>query len=174
MVGEIRDGETAQVACEAALTGHLVFSSLHANTVLSAVVRLRELGVEGYLVAATLRGVIAQRLVRRLCPDCARMAAPTADEAVPFVAQGLPVPALIGHAEGCDACDGSGFAGRIGIFDILEIDDSLRAAIDTDASETALRDAAGPRPSLLAAALARVASGETSLAEVRRVLGDSA
>lgn len=172
LVGEIRDGETAQVASEAALTGHLVFSSLHANTALSAIVRLRELGVEGYLIAATLRGVIAQRLVRRLCPVCARTAPPTEAEAAAFAAQGLPVPPQLRHAAGCASCDGSGYSGRIGIFDILEIDDAIRAAIDSDASELRLREAAGPRPSLLALALARVASGETSLSEVRRVMGE--
>ncbi len=173
LVGEIRDGETAQVACEAALTGHLVFSSLHANTALAAVVRLRELGVEGYLIATTLRGVLAQRLVRRLCPDCARMAPPTADEAAQFAAHGVPLPAQIAHPTGCDTCEQTGYSGRIGIFDILEIDESLRAAIDSDASEVRLREVAGPRPSLMASALGRVASGETSLAEVRRVLGES-
>lgn len=173
LVGEIRDGETAQVACEAALTGHLVFSSLHANSALSAVVRLRELGVEGYLIAATLRGVMAQRLVRRLCPACARHEAPTEAEAAPFRGHGLPVPGVIAHATGCEACDNTGFSGRVGIFDILEIDEGLRAAIDDDASEVRLREAAGPRPSLMQSALALVAEGRTSLAEVRRVLGET-
>lgn len=173
LVGEIRDGETAQVACEAALTGHLVFSSLHANTALSAVVRLRELGVEGYLIAATLRGVVAQRLVRQLCPDCARPAPPTPAEAALFTAQGLPVPGTLAHPVGCDACDGAGFNGRIGVFDILEIDEALRGVIDSDASEARLRAAAGPRPSLMASALALAAGGRTSLAEVRRVLGEA-
>ncbi|MCB1389292.1 MAG: type II/IV secretion system protein [Rhodobacteraceae bacterium] len=173
LVGEIRDSETAQTACEAALTGHLVFSSLHANTALAAVVRLRELGVEGYLVAATLRGVVAQRLVRRLCPACARQAAPDPDEAAQFRAQGVAVPARIGHAVGCDACDNTGFSGRVGVFDILEVDEGLRAAIDSDASEVRLREAAGARPSLVASALGLVAEGATSLAEVRRVLGET-
>lgn len=173
LVGEIRDGETAQVAAEAALTGHLVFSSLHANTALSAVVRLRELGVESYLIAATLRGVIAQRLLRRLCPACARASAPTPDDAAQFMAQGLPVPAVVHHATGCAVCDGTGYSGRIGVFDILDIDDRLRAVIDSDASEVKLREAAGPRRSLMAAALERVASGETALSEVRRVLGEA-
>lgn len=172
LVGEIRDGETAQTAAEAALTGHLVFSSLHANTVLGAVVRLRELGVEGYLIAATLRGVVAQRLVRRLCPECATLAPPTADEVAQFEAHGLPAPAQIATGHGCPQCDGTGYSGRIGVFDILEIDETLRQAIDTDASEVDLRNAVGPRRSLMAAALARVATGETSLAELRRVLGE--
>ncbi|WP_323035474.1 GspE/PulE family protein [Pararhodobacter sp.] len=173
LVGEIRDGETAQVASEAALTGHLVFSSLHANTALGAIVRLRELGVEGYLIAATLRGVVAQRLVRRLCTSCAKFAAPSPQEAAQFTAQALPVPAQIATAHGCEACDSTGFAGRIGVFDILEIDEALKHAIDTDASEVELRRAAGERPSLMASALSRAALGETSLAEIRRVLGET-
>ncbi|MCA2012761.1 GspE/PulE family protein [Pararhodobacter sp. CCB-MM2] len=174
LVGEIRDGETAQVACEAALTGHLVFSSLHANTALSAVVRLRELGVEGYLVAATLRGVMAQRLVRRLCPHCTRHEPPTEVEAAQFRAHDRPVPATVPHAQGCEQCDGTGYSGRVGIFDILEIDEPLRAGIDSDASEIRLREIAGPRPSLMQSALDLVADGATSLSEIRRVLGESA
>lgn len=173
LVGEIRDGETAQVASEAALTGHLVFSSLHANTTLGAIVRLRELGVEGYLIAATLRGVVAQRLVRRLCPDCAELKAPTDAEAAQFRAHAMPVPSQIATACGCERCDNTGFAGRIGVFDILEIDEALKHAIDTDASEIELRRAVGERPSLMASALARAALGETSLAEIRRVLGET-
>ena len=173
LVGEIRDGETAQVASEAALTGHLVFSSLHANTALGAIVRLRELGVEGYLIAATLRGVVAQRLVRRLCQDCASHTAPTTAEAAQFRAFGVSVPDRIATAIGCAKCDNTGFAGRIGVFDILEVDDTLKHAIDTDASEVDLRRAVGDRPSLMASALARAALGETSLAEIRRVLGES-
>ena len=172
LVGEIRDGETAQVASEAALTGHLVFSSLHANTALGAIVRLRELGVEGYLIAATLRGVVAQRLVRRLCPDCGEFSAPTAQARALFDTHALRVPDRIGTANGCERCDGTGYSGRLGIFDILAIDEGLKHAIDTDATEVQLSAAAGTRPSLMAAALAKVAAGQTSLAEVRRVLGD--
>ncbi|GAB4275256.1 MAG: type II secretion system ATPase GspE [Pararhodobacter sp.] len=174
LVGEIRDSETAQVASEAALTGHLVFSSLHANTALSAIVRLRELGVEGYLISATLRGVVAQRLVRRLCPECARSAPPTPEERDAFAAEGLPPPDTLRHPQGCAACDNTGFSGRIGIFDILDVSEALSAAIDNDASEVRLRAAIGPRPSLIAKALARVASGETSFGEVRRVFGERA
>ena len=83
------------------------------------------------------------------------------------------MPARIGHAVGCDACDNTGFSGRVGVFDILEVDEGLRAAIDSDASEVRLREAAGARPSLVASALGLVAEGATSLAEVRRVLGET-
>jgi general secretion pathway protein E len=175
LVGEIRDAETALVASEAALTGHLVFSSLHANNALSAVVRLRELGVDNYLISATLRGVVAQRLVRRLCPECSTIRPPSGAEAQVFTDHGLTPPALLAQPKGCPACEGTGYDGRIGVFDILEIDDALREAIDAGAPEARMRVLTGRKgSSLFAAALARVAMGETSLDEVRRVIGESA
>ena len=175
LVGEIRDGETALVASEAALTGHLVFSSLHANNALSAVVRLRELGVDNYLISATLRGVLAQRLVRRLCTECRTTQPPTGAEARVFTDHGLAAPAMLSHPQGCPTCEGTGFDGRIGVFDILEIDDTLREAIDAGAPEARMRAITGRKGSaLFAAALARVATGETALDEVRRVIGESA
>lgn len=175
LVGEIRDAETALVASEAALTGHLVFSSLHANNALSAVVRLRELGVDNYLISATLRGVVAQRLVRRLCPECRTSHPPSAAEAQVFTGHGLAAPALLANSKGCPACEGTGYDGRIGVFDILEIDEPLREAIDSGAPEARMRALTGRKGSaLFAAALARVASGETALDEVRRVIGESA
>ncbi|MCC5986050.1 MAG: type II/IV secretion system protein [Pararhodobacter sp.] len=172
LVGEIRDSETALVAAEAALTGHLVFSSLHANNVLSAVVRLRELGLEAYLISATLRGVVAQRLVRRLCRKCRQMQ--PADDATRalFAAQGLDAPESIGQGRGCPACEGTGFSGRVGVFDILEVDDALRAAIDEGATESAMRAASGrEEATLFRAGLEQVARGETTLDELRRVIG---
>jgi general secretion pathway protein E len=184
LVGEIRDGETAQVALEAALTGHLVFSSLHTNSALTALVRLRELGVEPYLIAATLRGVVAQRLVRRVCPDCATRSPPSPAEATRFTQAGLDVPPALPRAVGCPSCEGTGYDGRIGVFDILEVDDALRAAIEAGAGETALREAMGVTGTvrgvsatlgaLMSAGLARVAAGETTLDEVTRVLGEGA
>lgn len=173
LVGEIRDGETAQVALEAALTGHLVFSSLHTNTALTALVRLRELGVEPFLIAATLRGVVAQRLVRRVCPACAGQRAPGAGEAGRFAAEGLPVPEAVPVAGGCPACEGTGYAGRVGVFDILEIDDALRAGIEAGHGEAVLRESGVAAGSLMRAGLARVAAGETTLDELTRVLGES-
>lgn len=135
LVGEVRDGETASVAAQAALTGHLVFSSLHANGSVGAVIRLRDLGLDDFLIAATLRGIVAQRLLRRLCPHCARSARPTPDEAAAFVAAGLPVPGLLHHATGCSQCFDTGYAGRVGVFEIVEIGETVRAAIDKGASE---------------------------------------
>ena len=172
LVGEIRDQETASIATQAALTGHLVFSSLHANTAIGAVVRLRDLGVEDYLISATLRGVIAQRLLRVLCPDCREMSAPTADEAARFADLGLDVPDQIGRATGCPACNGAGYRGRTGVYDMVEIDDALRSAIDAGQSESEMRKQVSG-PSLLQEALEKVAAGETDLAEVDRVLGST-
>jgi len=175
LVGEIRDAETALVASEAALTGHLVFSSRHANNALSVVVRLRELGVNNYLISSTLRGVVVQRLVRRLCPLCRTSHPPTEAEARVFTDLGLAAPPLLAHPKGCADCEGTGFDGRIGVFDILEIDDTLREAIDTGAPEARMRALTRRKGSaLFAAALARVATGETALDEVRRAIGESA
>ena len=172
LVGEIRDGETAQVAAQASLTGHLVFSSLHANNSVAAVTRLRDLGLDNYLIAATLRGILAQRLLRRLC-TCATTAPTTPDEAALFRAAGLEPPETLRHADGCDTCGGTGYAGRQGVFEIVEVDEVLSARIGENASELELRKMAIPKDgSLLAQGLSLAAEGATSLAEVRRVLGD--
>jgi general secretion pathway protein E len=174
LVGEIRDGETATVAAQAALTGHTVFSSLHTNSTFGAVTRLRDLGLEDYLIGTTLQGVVAQRLLRRLCSHCKSAVALAEDEAELFRAAGLPVPAQVFAAQGCARCRDTGMAGRFGVFEILEITPELRGAITDGGSEIALRRLAPPDADGLAVrALAAVARGDTSLAEVRRVLGDS-
>ena len=173
LVGEIRDQETASIAGQAALTGHLVFSSLHANTAVGAVVRLRDLGIDDYLIAATLRGVIAQRLLRVLCDDCKTARAPTEAERDLFEAHAVPTD-LVHDAVGCAACNDAGYRGRIGVYDIVEVDDELRAAIDRGATETEMRRMAEARgTTLMAEALSRVAEGTTDFAEIDRVLGSS-
>ncbi|WP_299628583.1 GspE/PulE family protein [uncultured Tateyamaria sp.] len=175
LVGEIRDGETASVAAQAALTGHLVFSSLHANGSVGAVVRLRDLGLDDFLIAATLRGVIAQRLLRRLCADCCAPHAPTPSEAAHFTRYGLEVPTAVCVATGCDSCGGSGYAGRIGVFEMIEVGAALRAAIDSGANEAAMQAlAVSEAETLFGQGLAEVAAGRTSLAETLRVVGDVA
>lgn len=171
LVGEIRDAETASIAGQAALTGHLVFSSLHANTAVGAVVRLRDLGTEDYLIAATLRGIIAQRLLRVLCRECRSVRTPTEEEIRRFDESGVTVTEIF-TANGCPACNGSGYRGRIGVYDIVVIDEEIRAAIDRGATETELRALAEARgPTLMQVALRTVAAGTTDLAEVNRVLG---
>jgi general secretion pathway protein E len=175
LVGEIRDGETASVAAQAALTGHLVFSSLHANGSVGAVVRLRDLGLDDFLIAATLRGIIAQRLLRRLCTACRQAHPPTAAEQLHFTRHSLVVPEQVFSAVGCDACKGSGYAGRIGIFEMIEIGAALRAAIDRGANENELSEVAlDAGETLIGQGLAEVIAGRTTIAETLRVVGDVA
>jgi general secretion pathway protein E len=175
LVGEIRDGETATTAAQAALTGHLVFSSLHANGSVGAVVRLRDLGLDNFLIAATLRGVIAQRLLRRLCPACKAPHAPSSTEAAYFDHHHIPLPLQIHDATGCEACNGSGYAGRLGVFEMVEVGETLREAIDRGAPESELKSIAlSAGETLIGQGLKQVAKGETSLAETLRVVGDVA
>ncbi|EIE52148.1 type II secretion system protein [Citreicella sp. 357] len=175
LVGEIRDPETASVAAQAALTGHLVFSSLHANSAIGAVVRLRDLGIDNFLIAATLRGMVAQRLLRKLCPACRRPHAVSPDASALFARHLMPAPDTLYEPVGCDACGGSGHAGRVGIFEMVEVGGRLRAAIDQGATETALTQLAlGAGETLIGQGLAAAASGQTSLAETLRVVGDVA
>ncbi|WP_076448474.1 GspE/PulE family protein [Roseivivax lentus] len=170
LVGEIRDQETASIAGQAALTGHLVFSSLHTNSAVGAVIRLRDLGIEDYLISATVRGVIAQRLLRNLCDDCKEAHSPTPEHVALFAAEDIAPPDVLFRAKGCESCGGAGYRGRIGIYDLVEIDDAVRAAIDRAAPEAELRDLTGGS-GLMREALGKVASGVTDLAEVERVLG---
>jgi type II secretion system protein E len=128
LVGEIRDPETAEIATHAALTGHLVLSTLHTNDAPSALTRLLDLDVPAYLVASTVEGVLAQRLVRRVCPDCAepRPAAPDVLAAFGSEARDLET---INVGRGCDACRGTGFRGRTGIYELFAMDDEIRAEV---------------------------------------------
>jgi general secretion pathway protein E len=170
MVGEIRDAETAAIAVQAALTGHLVLSSLHTNDAASAITRLRDFGIEPFLIAATLRAVVAQRLVRRLCPDC-RVAAPA--DAGSSHALGLPSGSLIWHAPGCAACNQTGWQGRVGLYDLIRMTDTLAAGINDGATAADLAAAAGSH-GLPALARDAVMKGLTTPAEALRVLGAGA
>ena len=137
MIGEIRDLETAQIAVQASLTGHLVFATLHTNDAVSAVTRLVDMGVEPFLLASSLIGVGAQRLVRRLCLECRK---PFAADAAQLRALGLaPTDGTLYSAQGCSACNGSGYRGRTGIYELLTVDDELRHLIHDRVSEQALR-----------------------------------
>ena len=172
LVGEIRDHETVSAAAQAALTGHLVFSSLHANSSVAAIVRLRDLGLDDYLIAATVRAVIAQRLLRRLCDTCKTARAPGALERAGFDAAGLPVPDQIWQANGCVDCQQSGHLGRAGIYEMITVDEALRTAIDGGASEQTLKGLAlTPAQTLFGEAMGLVAAGITDFAEVARVVG---
>lgn len=137
MIGEIRDLETAQIAVQASLTGHLVFATLHTNDAVSAVTRLVDMGVEPFLLASSLIGVGAQRLVRRLCLECRK---PFAADAAQLRALGFaPTDGTLYTAQGCAACQGSGYRGRTGIYELLTVDDNLRRLIHDRASEQTLR-----------------------------------
>ncbi len=168
MVGEIRDGETAQISIQSSLTGHLVLSTVHTNDALGAVTRLRDLGVEPFLLASTLRVIVAQRLVRRLCPHC-RKAEP-AGAAVASLA-GIPADAVIYRANGCTACQGSGYAGRVGLYELVRIDDILRRLIAANADETEMAPLAFAQGKTLAqTAREYVLSGLTTVEEAVRVI----
>ncbi|WP_425099656.1 GspE/PulE family protein [Tropicibacter sp. S64] len=174
LVGEIRDGETASTAAQAALTGHLVFSSLHANSSVSAIVRLRDLGLENFLIAATLRGVIAQRLLRKLCPHCSQPQALADEDERLFDRHRIALPHVTYHPVGCPECKGTGHTGRMGIFEITEVDERLRAAIDEGESEAAIKAIAlAPGDTLTGQGLLAVTEGKVSLEEALRVVGDA-
>jgi general secretion pathway protein E len=171
MIGEIRDLETAQIAVQASLTGHLVLATLHTNDAASAVTRLADMGVEPYLLASSLLGVLAQRLVRTLCAACRTTMAPTAGEAELLADMGLSRSQVLSAPVGCDACNDTGYRGRTGIYELLVIDDEVRRLIHDRAPEAILRDAAGRAGMIpLRRDGARwLESGRTSLAELVRV-----
>jgi len=169
MVGEIRDEETANIAINASLTGHLVFSTLHTNDAPSAVARLADIGVKRFLIASALRAVMAQRLVRRLCSSCKKLVELTEDES-----KRLKIPATqlmeaeIYGPEGCDMCRQSGFKGRMGLFEIMEVDDEIAQLINQGLSTGQLKRRArelGMR-SLREDGIRKFLSGNTSAAEV--------
>ena len=173
LVGAIRDTETAQVAAQASLTGHLVFSSLHANGSVAAVTRLRDLELDNFLIAATLRGILAQRLLRQVCPYCKEDNPVDSQAADLFASAGLPVPLTVPQAVGCDECADTGYSGRQGVYEIVEITEEIAAAIGENASEQVLKRLAVPEgATLFAQGLKLVADGRSTLPEVRRVLGD--
>ena len=170
MVGEIRDGETASIAIQASLTGHLVLSTLHTNDSASAVTRLVDMGIEPFLVASSLSAVVAQRLVRRLCPDCRAPYAPSQAQWQQLGLSGAPT-APFHAARGCPACRNTGYRGRVGIFEILLADDRLRSLILTRTDADGLKSFAVERGmrTILADGAEKVLAGITSAEEVRRV-----
>ena len=172
MLGEIRDLETAEVAIQAALTGHLVLSTLHTNDAPSAISRLLELGVAPYLIKATLLGVMAQRLVRTLCPDC-KAAQPLSPDAWSGFAPGWAhaPPITVYRPVGCTQCRASGYRGRIGVCEIMVLSEQLKALIGPQTDLSAIRQLASAQGmlSLRLAAAHKVASAATSLEEALRV-----
>ncbi len=173
LVGEIRDVETAEVAIQAALTGHLVFSTLHTNDAASALTRLHDMGVQRFLVSTAVQAVLAQRLVRRLCGECAESYEAPEDE---LRALGLD-PVRLGRvtlkrARGCRACDGAGYRGRLGLFELLEMDSELRDRTFAGSSVEDIRSTAlatGRLRPLIGDGAEKVLAGRTSVLEVLRV-----
>jgi type II secretory ATPase GspE/PulE/Tfp pilus assembly ATPase PilB-like protein len=140
MVGEIRDAETAEIAIQAALTGHLVFSTLHTNDAAGAVSRLLEMGVENYLLASSLLGVLAQRLVRRVCSRC-RAPVELPPEVIREIAAGTRETFQVFEGRGCEECAGTGYRGRSGIYELLLVSDTLKQLILERASSNLIREA---------------------------------
>ena len=169
MVGEIRDQETADMAVQASLTGHLVLSTLHTNSAIGAVTRLVDMGVEPFLISSSLLGVLAQRLVRVLCNDCKRAYVADAAECALLGVSPAEAPTLY-HAEGCEQCRGLGYRGRTGIYELVLFDDALRTMVHTRASEQdMLRHARVLGPSIRDDGLRKVREGVTTIEEVLRV-----
>ena len=167
MVGEIRDVETAQIAVQASLTGHLVLSTVHTNDAVGAVTRLRDMGVEPFLLASTVRAVVAQRLVRRLCPACRR---PEPADRAAAKLTGLAEGQTIFRAVGCGACNHTGYQGRVGVYEALRVDDRIRRLISEDAGEDAIAEAAFQTGASLSEQARRyVAEGVTTAEEAARV-----
>ncbi len=177
MVGEIRDLETAEIAVQASLTGHLVLSTLHTNSAVGAVTRLRDMGVEPFLLSSSLLGVLAQRLVRLLCRECRAPHPADARERklLELTTSGPPTEGgdaagTVYRAVGCPACSGSGYAGRTGIYELALADDAMRTLIHDGASEQTLEQHARKRTtSIRHDGLRRVLAGDTTLEEVLRV-----
>jgi general secretion pathway protein E len=174
LVGEIRDAETAQIAVQSALTGHMVFTTVHANTVFDVVGRFDQFGIDAYTFASAVNGVLAQRLLRRLCPHCAKPAeAPDAphDDALRDVLALRTEPARFMAAVGCEHCRGTGYTGRFALGEVLELTPPLKALLANRASQLELQAQAAQHGwrSLREQALTAAADGMTTMEEVDRV-----
>ena len=178
MVGEIRDAETANMAVQASLTGHLVLSTLHTNDAPSSITRLHDLGIQPFLTSATILGVMAQRLLRTLCPHCKKAVDVTPDSEIAIQWQELvqpwraPVPAQIYMAQGCEHCRHTGYQGRVGLYEIMPLSNELKKLVAADANLDALKQQAyreGVQPLRLSGAK-RISEGVTTLEEVMRVV----
>ena len=171
MVGEIRDSETAMIGFQASMTGHLVFSTLHTNDAVSSISRLRNMGLPSYLIASSLNGIIAQRLVRKICPHCKEEYTP-ADEELGKIGFNRVNNDKLYRGKGCKRCNGTGYSGRTGVFEVLTINSKIRDMIAGDAPENDITKAAlesGMTP-LYMDGLLKVAAGITTIEELTRVV----
>ncbi len=173
MIGEIRDNETARIAVQAALTGHLVLSTLHTNDAASSITRLVNIGIEPYLISASLNAVLAQRLVRKICPKCKEIyqASESAIGGSKFIQDSGVSPEELFRGSGCDYCRNTGYVGRIGIYELLTINDTFRDTINKDPSVHNMRCMfrESGQPSLFDDGIAKVKQGLTTIEEVLRV-----
>jgi type IV pilus assembly protein PilB len=167
MVGEIRDGETAEIAVRAALTGHLVLSTLHTNDAASAITRLLDMGIEPFLVAASVKMILAQRLLRRICPDCKTTHAPTPEQIEEL---GIPGPAQFWRGAGCPRCGQTGFSGRLAVYEVLKIENGIAGQINRRAPSGEILEKAREKGfrSLREMALSAATQGMTTIEEVLR------
>jgi general secretion pathway protein E len=174
LVGEIRDPETAQIAVQAALTGHLVFSTVHANHAFDVIGRFMHMGLDLYNVVSALNAVLAQRLVRRLCEHCAAPAQAAAEQMAMFTGAALPDTLRLRRAVGCSHCRRTGYRGRLAVAEVLVLDDELRDLIAARAPMQRIKQAAAERgmQRLRHAALGLVGAGATTLEELERVVSD--
>jgi type II secretory ATPase GspE/PulE/Tfp pilus assembly ATPase PilB-like protein len=175
MIGEMRDAETAEIAIQAALTGHLVFSTLHTNDAPSGIARMVDMGVEPYLVTATVLGILAQRLVRRVCDACAEEYRPPAAAIAEFERERVDVPKpRFRRGRGCEACSETGYRGRTGIYELMLLTDDMRSRILAGAPIAEIRALAtgSGLVSLRASGWAKACAGTTTIDEVLRVTRD--
>jgi general secretion pathway protein E len=174
MIGEIRDLETAQIAIQAALTGHLVLSTVHTNDAASALTRLLDMGVEDYLLTSTITGILAQRLVRVLCPQCRVPYRPGPELRAKLEAVAVPADAVLYHPAGCAACEGRGFGGRTMILELLPLSEAIRPMVLRQAEAREIRAQAiaeGMQP-MLAHGLRKALAGVTTVEEIFRAVRD--
>jgi len=171
MVGEIRDFETAEIAVHASMTGHLVLSTLHTNDAPSAVARLVDMGVEPFLIAASLEGVVAQRLVRKVCENCKESRKPTEWELAQIEKHSGERPEKIFYGKGCEECMGTGFKGRIAVYEIMDVDEELRSKISKNLETYQLRNLAREKgmKTLSEDGMKKVLSGHTTVEEVLQI-----
>ncbi len=171
MVGEIRDLETAEIAVQASLTGHLVFSTLHTNTAIGSITRLRDMGVETFLLSSSVIGVLAQRLVRRLCRHCRKVRTATAtDCSLLEITQKKAASTRLYSAQGCSECNHTGYKGRIGLFELISIDDHLREMIHNSAREYEMESyVRGFSRGIRQSGQEKVLAGDTTVEEILRV-----
>jgi type IV pilus assembly protein PilB len=170
LVGEIRDRETAEIAVQSALTGHLVLSSLHATDAAGALLRFTDMGIEGFLIASSVIAIVAQRLVRKTCDGCRVAYTPTPED-IDFAASvGAPAPNELYRGQGCSRCNGTGYFDRIGVFEVLSMTDEVKRLVIAKASHAEIMSAAiaGGMLPLRADAWSKIAAGVTTVSEVMR------